>query len=148
MNKEVKPPSIIAAFFMTVLMFGIGLLFNPTSPNLTTLMICAIVGAILPFTSLYLTWWFYTLGGKFPLPIQHKWITQSLKITGTKTIGAAGLTAFAMIGAAIGQIIYIGYFKNHSQNIGLFFQFIIPVLVFGFALTTSTAIKRKQLLAK
>ncbi len=148
MYKEDKPPSIIGAIFTTFLMFGIGLLLNPSPSNLSTLLICATVGAILPFTSLYMTWWFYTIGGKFPLPVQHKWLTQSLKIKGSKTINAAGVTAFAMLGAAIGQIIYFGYFKNHSQNIALFFQVLIPILVFGFALTTSTAIKRKHYLGK
>jgi hypothetical protein len=104
-----------------------------------------LIGLGLPFWNLYLTWWLYTLGGKLPIPEAHTWLVQTVNKK-TKTITTAGIMSLTVVGVSLGQFVYRMYFKHHDQQVLLFFQILIPLIVFGMALTLGTALKRKQFL--
>jgi hypothetical protein len=113
--------------------------------NFLITIVLVIAGLILPFWSRYLTWCFYTLGGKVPLPETHNWLAnkENKKDTGKKYQNfIQGSVVFGLI---VGMAsVTLSRTVGYSGTI-LLMKFLSMFVVFSMGLTLGTELKKKQL---
>jgi len=136
-----KYKSFLLNLFLTLTSFLIGLLINNTLNYIILLIVFCLIGFLIPFISLYLTWWLYTLGGLMPIPKAHQWLLDRVKQRG-KTMTREYFIGLGVFAGCFGYILYVSLLRNNQQNMLVFFQIVIPVILFGYSLTTATAIKK------
>lgn len=117
--------------------------FSTINILLVLTVIC--FGMSLPFWSVYLTWWFYTIGGSMPLPKDHNWMIGKKNYKGSgkayrqfveKSMGIIGGLGFAGL--------FLAKYVGTSGSL-LFLQALSIVLLFGFSLTLGADFKKKTL---
>jgi hypothetical protein len=111
-----------------------------------SLVLCVLFfGLTLPQWNIYLTWWFYTIGGLFPLPKDHNWMI------GQKNYKSSGraYTEFVLKTAGVtstGSLIGVFIINNFGVSGALLFLKALSIsLLFAFALTFGADTKKRSL---
>lgn len=105
----------------------------------------ALLGIIIPFVNIRLTWWLYTTGGRTPLPEQHKWLEQKANALSKTKVTYTDFVSLAVpITTFVGFLGYLVLRRNLAFSL-LFMKVLAIPLVFGLGLTFGTNLKKRQL---
>jgi len=126
------PFFIMSAFPFTV--FSIGAAF-----------IVMLGGLLLPFVSIKSTWWFYTLGGRMPIPKEHEWLQTEAGVAKEKGLEPKEMLEyifpFMLVGIGLAQ-----FLQRTDESIALLIMyFLFQFCSFGIGLTFATRLKRMRL---
>ena len=108
-------------------------------------------GFIIPFISLELTWWLYTIGGRTTLPSQHRWLESAKASNNVLTmhgwIYPKPVQSFIIFLAAIGWFFgYIIFPRLPKETVVILFKLGALFMVFGLSLTLGTYLKKLQIM--
>lgn len=108
-------------------------------------------GFFIPFVSLELTWWLYTIGGRTALPSQHRWL-ESTKVS-NNVLSMHGwiypkpaqsfIIFLSMIGWFLGSIIFP---RLSNEIVVIILKLVALFMVFGLSLTLGTYLNKLQVM--
>lgn len=109
--------------------------------SISLALLLFILGFILPFVSIYATWWIFTLGGRLPLPQQHAWIAPDKKASQKEYIKAL---------STIFPFIIVLIFLGQNLSFDTAFIFLKPLawfVIFHLGMTLAVLIKGRNITA-
>jgi len=106
-----------------------------------------VLGLVMPFVSLKATWWFYTIGGRYPLPDEHKWLNKK------RGVGRENKEKYSDFVARVGKMlvpigVVVGMLLAKTQN-DVFIVMLLKLLsllgIFGLGLTVGAKLKKRKI---
>ncbi|MCB0214505.1 MAG: hypothetical protein KDJ52_34515, partial [Anaerolineae bacterium] len=135
--------------FVVAIMCGPFVLFSIypfTFTGVLLVFMLSLIGIGLPYWSREMTVWFYTLGGLFPLPDEHKWLLVGHKGDvksgrySTKLIERLG-----SVGASIGIVIFLMVRNSPVSTLLIVMKLLSLIVIFGLGLTLGASLKKSSL---
>lgn len=100
-------------------------------------------GLLIPFISLRITWFIYTLGGLVPLPKEHVWFQNKLNLPKKK---GAVIKDVAVFGFLFGQFLFLisRYLNLDDNKVLLLVQLMFSMCLFGYSLAVGLAFEKNS----
>lgn len=128
---------VISLLLVTIPFMAISA-YPPSSLSISLTLLLFILGVILPYASVYATWWIFTLGGRLPLPQQHAWIAPDKK---------ASQKEYIKVLSSIFPLIIVLILLGQSLSFDTAFVFLKPLawfVIFHLGMILAVVIKGRN----